>query len=326
VIALACVAGAAAFAVRAGAEELVTPPSPREASIFYYPWYSTPVRDGAWAHWYMEEEDQPPLLSTRFYPVRGLYSSSNSKVVDAHMREIAAMGVGTVVVSWWGAGSAEDDRLPLVADAARRHGLQVAIHVEPYPGRTPAGVAADIGLLREQGISDFYVYDADRDPAEAWAEALAGLEGVRLFAHTIFVGRARAAGFDGLYTYDVGTWSGSTFRRLCTQAHDAGLLCAPSVGPGYDARLATSHELVRPRRKGATYDRMWNAALRADADVVSITSYNEWQEGTQIEPAKALPGRPGYDGAWGRRGVAARRAYLHATARWVARLRAFAGQ
>ena len=30
----------------------------------------------------------------------------------------------------------------------------------------------------------------------------------------------------------------------------AGLLCAPSVGPGYDARLATRHEFVRPRNDG----------------------------------------------------------------------------
>jgi hypothetical protein len=30
---------------------------------------------------------------------------------------------------------------------------------------------------------------------------------------------------------------------------------------------------------------MWNRALDAGSDVVSITSFNEWGEGTQIEPA-----------------------------------------
>lgn len=325
-IALACVAGAAVLPVRAGAERAAAPTPAREVSIFYYPWYSTPIRDGAWAHWYTEREGQPPILSTRFYPRRGLYSSSNAKVVDAHMREIAAMGVDTVVVSWWGVGSSEDARLALVTAAAHRHGLEIAVHLEPYPGRTPASASEDIALLREAGVTEFYVYDADREPASEWAEALEGLGDVRLFGHTTFVGHAKAAGFDGLYTYDVGTWSGSTFRRLCSQAHDAGLLCAPSVGPGYDARLATDHTLVRSRDNGARYDRMWRAALRAGADVVSITSYNEWQEGTQIEPAKTQVGKPGYDGAWGRRGIAARRAYLHATAGWVARFRALARQ
>jgi hypothetical protein len=291
-----------------------------DAAIFYYPWYSTPLRDGNWAHWYVER-DGAPVLSTPFYPVRGLYSSSNQKIVGAQMREIRAAGIGTVVVSWWGEGSPEAGRLPLVTEAARKYGLDVAIHLEPYGSRTPASTAADIEKLAADGYVDFYVYDADRDPAAAWSEALADLDGVRVIGHTTLVGRAKASGFDGLYTYDVVTWNGSLFKRLCTQAHRAGLLCAPSVGPGYDARLATRHDAVRPRLRGATYDRMWKTALRAGADLVTITSYNEWQEGTQIEPAQSQFGRPNYEGAWGREGVAAQRAYLEATARWTEQLR-----
>jgi glycoprotein endo-alpha-1,2-mannosidase len=295
-------------------------PVSRDAAIFYYPWYSTPVRDGRWAHWYVERDGET-LLSTPYYPTRGLYSSSNAKVVAAQMREIRASGVGTIVASWWGTGSPEADRLPLVTETARRFGLEVAIHLEPYAGRTPASAAADILALNAAGYVDFYVYDADRDAAADWADALMGLEGVRVFGHTTLVGRAKAAGFDGLYTYDVVTWNGALFRRLCSQAHIAGLLCAPSVGPGYDARLATRHDVVRPRLRGATYDRMWKTALRAKADLVTITSYNEWQEGTQIEPAQSQVGKPGYEGAWGRRGLAAQRAYLDATSRWTEQMR-----
>ena len=311
----------AALALGAGSGPAASvEPGARDVAIFYYPWYSTPTRDGGWAHWYVERDGQP-VLSTPYYPLRGLYSSSNLKVVAAQMREIAAAGVGTVVVSWWGEGSPEDERLPVVRAAAERFGLDVAIHLEPYRGRTPESTAEDIGLLAEEGVEDFYLYDAVRDPAEEWSEALAELEDVRIFGHTTLVGRAKASGFDGLYTYDVVTWNGSLFRRLCSQAQRAGLLCAPSVGPGYDARLATRHDVVRPRLYGATYDRMWRAALRAKADVVTITSYNEWQEGTQIEPALRRDGMPGYEGAWGRYGRGAPRAYLAATARWTAERR-----
>ena len=119
--------------------------------------------------------------------------------------------------------------------------------------------------------------------------------------------------------------NGALFRRLCTQAHAAGLLCAPSVGPGYDARLATRHEAIRPRNDGLTYDRMWKTALKAGPDIVTITSYNEWQEGTQIEPARAAVGKESYDGDWGKSGAAAQRAYLAATAIWTTRLNAAAG-
>lgn len=290
------------------------------AAIFYYPWYSTPAKDGRWAHWYVER-DGAQVLSTPYLPTRGLYSSANAKVVLAQMREIAATGIGTLVVSWWGFDSPEHERLVLVEQAATRYGLEVAIHVEPYRGRTPARAAEDIDKLRrEGGFTDFYLYDVGRDPASEWAEALASLSDVRVFGHTTLVGRAKASGFDGLYTYDVVTWNGALFKRLCTQAHAVGLLCAPSVGPGYDARLATRHEAVRPRNDGLTYDRLWKTALRANADIVTITSYNEWQEGTQIEPARVAVGKPSYEGAWGKTGVPAQRAYLEATARWTARL------
>jgi glycoprotein endo-alpha-1,2-mannosidase len=241
--------------------------------------------------------------------------------VLAQMREIAATGVGTIVVSWWGFDSPEHDRLLVVEEAATRYGLEVAIHVEPYRARTPTRAAEDIERLhREGGFTDFYLYDADRDPAVAWSDAFAELSGVRIFGHTTLVGRAKAAGFDGLYTYDVVTWNGALFRRLCSQAHAAGLLCAPSVGPGYDARLATRHEVVRQRNDGRTYDRMWKTAIRAGADIVTITSYNEWQEGTQIEPARVAVGMPSYEGAWGKSGRAAQRSYLAATTEWTARL------
>jgi hypothetical protein len=38
---------------------------------------------------------------------------------------------------------------------------------------------------------------------------------------------------------------------------------------------------------GAYYAHMWERAIANGADMVSITSYNEWGEGTQIEPAVA---------------------------------------
>ena len=77
---------------------------------------------------------------------------------------------------------------------------------------------------------------------------------------------------------------------------------------------------MKPRRNGLTYDAMWRAALRAQPDLVTITSYNEWSEGTQIEPAKAQPAESAYrsyDGAYGLHGRIAARAYVARTACWT---------
>lgn len=294
-------------------------------SIFYYPWYGTPARDGAYVHWLRAGQVGPFEIASNYFPARGLYSSSDGSVVAAQMREIAAADVHEVVSSWWGWGSPEDGRLPLVARLARASGLAVAVHLEPYGGRSIETVEADIAHLRELGITRFYVYRPFDIPVADWAALRGRLPDVELFAQTGLAGRAAAARFDGIYTYDILVFSGETFARLCAQARAAGLLCAPSVGPGYQAERATDDARVKQRRNGATYDAMWQAAIRAGADAVTITSYNEWHEGTQIEPARSAGLSPddvalfaSYDGAYGLRGRAAERGYLERTAYWTA--------
>jgi glycoprotein endo-alpha-1,2-mannosidase len=318
---LAALAGAALAAalIAAGADPAWSA-APRSAAIFYYAWYGTPALDGAWQHWDQSGRRPPFDLGTTFYPARGPYSSSDPAVVRAQLKEIAETGVDTLVFSWWGTGSPEDARLALVASEAHRAQLALAIHVEPYAGRTAASVAADIGRLRTLGVRDYYVYDSTLIADDAWAAALRPLTGVHVLANTSLVGRALAGGFDGIYTYDVLINSGSSFRRICGQAHRVGLLCAPSVGPGFDARRATTIASTRTRRDGRTYDTAWRAAVHAAPDIVTITSYNEWHEGTQIEPARAVPGYEAYDGAFGVRGAAAETAYLERTRAWVQRL------
>ena len=315
----ACWAGPAAAAAH---EHDPGPPAPSgRVGVFYYPWFGTPKTDGGYAHWQQGGLAPPADVASNFYPSRGVYSSADALVVAAQMREIAGAGIGVVIASWWGRDSAEDRRLPQLLGAARRHGLVVAAHLEPYRGRTVASTEADIHYLRGHGISDFYVWASGGLPDVEWSGLNARLEGVRLFANTNLPGRAAAGGFDGLYTYDVLLFDGGLFPRLCEQARRLALLCAPSVGPGYDARRATPDLRVKRRRNGLRYDAMWRGAVRARADLVTITSYNEWHEGTQIEPARA--GRSGYEsyeGAWGLHGRAAETAYLDRTAFWVQRL------
>jgi hypothetical protein len=94
------------------------------------------------------------------------------------------------------------------------------------------------------------------------------------------------------------------------------------VGPGFNGRRAGELAASRPRSHGATYDHLWSAALAAAPDIVSVTSYNEWGEGTQIEPAQTRRGYASYDGAWGLSGAAAQTAYLVRTAYWAARFHA----
>ena len=290
------------------------------SAIFFYPWYSNPDHDGQYAHWQQNGHAPPFDLASAFFPARGAYSSSDPRVLRAQMRDIKAARVDEVVSSWWGWGSPEDGRLPEVVRAARQRGLAVAVQLEPYVGRTLDTVRSDLRHLREIGIHDVYVYRAEDFLPNDWLRLNLGLSGLRVFAQTSHVGFAARAGFAGFYTYDILEYGGAKFGRFCRQAHAAGILCAPSVGPGYHAYAANGDPRVKPRRNGATYDSMWRAALAARADRVTITSYNEWGEGTQIEPAGRRGSYESYDGAYGLHGRAAERAYIRRTAYWISRL------
>jgi hypothetical protein len=307
---------------------LVLPASAQAAgrvSAFYYPWYGTASVDGSFQHWAQLGHSPPSNIASSYYPANGLYSSSDKLIVAQQMDEIGQAGIDEIAVSWWGQGSVEDGRLPMVLAAARADGISVAIHLEPYTDRSVATTVSDVAYLRGLGIRTFYVYRPFDMPVSDWAAAKDALHaggGTTLYAQTGMVGAASAAGFDGVYTYDIVTYGGQMFRRYCSEAHRRHLLCAPSVGPGYDARRGSGDPKLKPRRNGATYDAMWRSAIASGADGVTITSFNEWHEGTQIEPASDARHRGryrylSYDGAWGLHGADAERAYLDRTRYWA---------
>ena len=103
----------------------------------------------------------------------------------------------------------------------------------------------------------------------------------------------RRAGFAGAYTYfgatgftegsDPANWFAASLKL-----GKLGKMFVASVGPGYDdTRIRPwNAENRRDRDGGAYYERMWRAALAVEPAAISITSYNEWGEGTQIEEAR----------------------------------------
>ena len=307
------------------------PHPPARTAVFYYPWYASLSTDGEWRHWNQNGHTPPYDIGSDYYPVRGAYSSSDAAVVDAQMAEIAAAGVDEVIVSWWGRGSFEDEKIPLVEQLAAAHGLSVAIQIEPYKGRTAASVGQDIVYLEASyGVSQFFVYRAQDFPAGDWAPVLGLVPDATVWAESFSDGLeagwvqtfAVQAGFSGIYTYDPYDIHGPQMAEICGAARQDHLLCSPSVAPGFSAVRATGQPTVRSRQGGATYDSMWQGAIDSDPDLVTITSYNEWHEGSQIEPA--MPFCPtstfcyaNYNGAYGLSGPAAEDAYLGRTLGWV---------
>jgi glycoprotein endo-alpha-1,2-mannosidase len=264
---------------------------------------------------------QPPDdIGASFYPELGLYSSRNPAELAVHMRQVRAAGAGVVVSSWWGRGSPTDECVPLLLEAAAKEGLRVAFHIEPYPGRGASSLREDLAYLVElHGASPgfyrhaaagssprplVYVYDSYLTPAAEWRTVLApgttsSIRGtardalvIALFVKEGDESFVEEGDFDGCYTYFAtdGFTFGSTPRnwpRLAAWARRTGKIFIPSVGPGYDdLRIRPwNGKNQRDRQGGAYYDAMFLAALASDPPFVSVTSFNEWHEGTQIEPA-----------------------------------------
>src|SRR5207245_2529408 len=214
---------------------------PPEVSIFFYPWYATPATAPrtAYRHWEQNGHTPPDDIGSNFYPAGGLYSSLDPNVLARQARQMAASGVDTVVSSWWGQGAYEDWMLPDLVTAVKAAGLRLAIHPEPYPGRSPATVASDLNYLRGYGITDVYLYQADTPGSAAdWAPVVAAHPDMRFFAESgnlgamlsgSFADYARTAGLDGIYTYDAVRYGAAEMAATCGAARQRRLLCAPSV-------------------------------------------------------------------------------------------------
>ena len=256
-------------------------------------------------------------IGADFYPSLGCYSSSDPVTVQKHMLWATKAAVGAFCVSWWGIGSPEDDLLPSLFKSAGFHDMKLSLHIEPFPGRNAKTVREalvhllgrfddHVALYRlpDDGRPVCFVYDSYLTTPGEWAELLRpdgplSIRGTDLDVVMLglWVGPDDGpalveAGFDGVYTYFAtdGFTYGSTTANwpvMSRFALDHDLLFVPCVGPGYaDLRIRPWNVAnQRGREDGDYYRRMTAAAVSLAPSLIGLTSFNEWHEGTQIEPA-----------------------------------------
>jgi glycoprotein endo-alpha-1,2-mannosidase len=258
-------------------------------------------------------------IGANYFPMRGTYSSSSKEVICDHFKEMAKYKIGVVSVSWWGVtqsdanGANVEKFIPFIMDCAQSEGLKVNFHLEPYKDRTAISTASDVkhiidtygshpAMYMYKGKPMFYIYDSYliRD----WEKVLAptGISTIRgteydSYMISLYLGEESKqfvldSHFDGIYTYfaSVGFTQGSTpqnWLSLSDWTRNNKLIFCPSVGPGYDdTRIRPWNSNNKKwRNDGKYYQDMFDKAIQTKPDLISITSYNEWHEGTQIESA-----------------------------------------
>jgi hypothetical protein len=159
--------------------------------------------------------------------------------------------------------------------------------------------AAHPGYLRVQGRPVVFFYNVSRLPVATWRgmrdqvdpdrSALWIAEGTSL---------AYLSVFDGHHLYSVtwpnrvppsqtlSTWGGRV--RTYNRDHDTDKLWVATVMPGYDDRKVRAQAgFARSRDGGDYYGLSWEAAIASQPKWVIVNSFNEWMEGSHIEPSQA---------------------------------------
>nr|MDO8112617.1 hypothetical protein [Candidatus Sigynarchaeota archaeon] len=298
--------------------------SPWERTVlaFYYGWFGLANTTHGPSHWTDANHDvntpdpanaSRPHITCSDWPMLGLYNSSSTAIVVQHQVWAEQTGIDAFICSWWGPGNSGDANLraQLQQASARNSSLRFCIDYETMiaVGAQDAAdkVTSDFNCIYDTfvNITDsrffladgkpvIYVYRADwLKPAE-WRKIFAGLEHQFFIVADLFppVQAEYLALFDGVHQYDttqalsIGRDMGNLFGSMAAISHSSKKLFSACVLPGFNkTQLKMAPYFEIPRNGGQTYQSQWESAMNAQADWISIVSWSEWAEGTQIEPA-----------------------------------------
>ena len=273
----------------------------KQVLAFYYGWYGAPG--------HVTLDDAPEQ------PAGGPYDSLDPAVIARHVTEAKQAGLTGLIASWWGQGDRTDQQLPHLLDGAA--GLHVSAYIEQ--GTTPENLCNDIlylyrtygghgAWLKLDGRPVVFLYDRVLQTLglDGWQKARALIEAAAPKAMAfIATGNGphqiaeRAPYFDGLHIYDMPFYLAEKhmfdwlwrfdFYHNWIKAQTGLRVTTATVMPGYNDSKVAGRPPPRPivdRKDGRTFHDLWSAAAFADPDWMLIVSFNEWHEGSEIEPSR----------------------------------------
>ena len=290
---------------------------PRKVLVFYYPWYGRRGVEGGSgrdAHWGQIDEEGKDIEASTNYPALGAYDSHDPKTIAQHCRWCKAAGVDGLFVSWGGRGDFSDRAMGRILDACAAAGLEATIYHETVPQpRNAAAAAEDIlwvvkkyaghkAWLKAEGKPVVFVYGraVNEIGLAEWLKAAVLLNGkydggVALIGDQISAPAARI--FDGVHTYNTAgalrgkdakqalAWAEQTYPNWVGLADANRRISTLTIIPGYDDTKIRKPGLKVERHGGRLYEAQWRQAIAANPHWVLITSFNEWHEGSEIEPS-----------------------------------------
>lgn len=263
---------------------------PASVLVYYYAWWSPEaVGPGKSPDW----------------PVNP-YHSWDSAVIQQHVAQAASAGIDGLLVAWYGpeeTNNQTETNFRVILDQAQANGIKALLSVdlasaawfkntqEIIEGLNYALTvhAQHPAYFRYNGKPVLFFWFQGRYSLADWA---AIRQEVDPNHNSIWIAEGAALDalptFDGLHLYTISwsqnvagteaTWSSSTRSR--------GGLWVGTAMPGWDNTYTQQSErYIRERQEGAFYRETFAAAAASSPSMIVITSWNEWWEGTHIEPS-----------------------------------------
>jgi|APTNR8051073442_1049403.scaffolds.fasta_scaffold00086_23 hypothetical protein len=264
-----------------------------------------------------------PDIWSHYHPLIGLYDSTDPDVLECHLLQMRLAGINGVIVDWYGTYDYGDfrsihDATRAMFEAARRFGLTFAVcyedrtvdllvnHWRKFPAEEAAGHLANTFAWmqenwfqaphyhRHQGrplVLNFGpIYTPFQSPA-VWEAAVAPLpvRPLRFSLHHLW----RQAGADGGFSWihhepwegdhpprqQVYNRIGEIFTYFTTNAEEA----IVSAFPGYNDVYVQSHRELG-HRHGDTLRETLQVAMAGPWPMIQLVTWNDYGEGTMIEP------------------------------------------
>ncbi len=266
---------------------------------FYYTWFD----ENTWSY---DRLSDLPAQS---------YVSRDRGAMGRHIDQAKAAGIDALMVAWYGPGGdnqTEPNLAALLEEAAARN-FKIGILFEtdsPFLGSADAISGALRHALSVHANHPAYLRVDGRPVIFFWRPTIYGVETWRSIRNQADPGygstwisegvnTAYLSVFDGHHLYS-NTWNppsdldaiNQKFARWVAQARqDFGSYkyWVATVMPGYnDVRVRPGSGFAKDREGGAYFERSWQAAIGSQPNWIVITSFNEWPEGTYIEPSAAF--------------------------------------
>jgi hypothetical protein len=253
-------------------------------AAFYYPWFPEAWNQGGVSPF------------THYTPTLGYYDSGAVATIATHLEQLRYAHVQAGISSWWGQGHKTDQRLPTILQTTRAVGSPVrwAVYYEPegWGDPTEAQLKSDLTYLRDRYGSDpaylriggrfvVFAYGDANDGcamADRWRRANAAI-GAYLVLKVVPGHGACPAQPDSWHQY-------APANRTDSQQGEAF-----AVSPGF--WLATD-SAPRLGRDITCFRRAVREMVASRAPWQLVTTFDEWGEGTSVEPAQQWSSASGF--------------------------------